>query len=76
MVQQISNIKFHSLLQAISSEAITMSSREIAALTQKRHFDVMPDIERMFEQLGEDLLRGVRKTSYTLITARNTVNIN
>lgn len=33
MVQQISDIKSHSLLQAISSEAITMRSREIAALT-------------------------------------------
>ncbi|HAT7523588.1 TPA: phage regulatory protein/antirepressor Ant [Citrobacter koseri] len=32
-----------------------MSSREIAVLTSKRHFDVMRDIETMFSQLGEDV---------------------
>jgi len=33
----------------------TMTSREIAELTGKRHFDVMKDIERMYEQLKEDV---------------------
>ncbi|URL13303.1 phage antirepressor KilAC domain-containing protein [Pantoea ananatis] len=35
--------------------SLTMSSREIAELTGKRHFDVMKDIERMYEQLKEDV---------------------
>lgn len=34
---------------------VTMTSREIAELTGKRHFDVMKDIERMYEQLKEDV---------------------
>lgn len=34
---------------------VTMTSREIAELTSKRHFDVMKDIERMYEQLKEDV---------------------
>lgn len=33
----------------------TMTSREISELTGKRHFDVMKDIERMYEQLKEDV---------------------
>ena len=33
----------------------TMTSREIAELTGKRHFDVMKDVERMYEQLKEDV---------------------
>ncbi|WNS38296.1 phage regulatory protein/antirepressor Ant [Enterobacter chuandaensis] len=42
-------------LPAFSSSPMTMGSREIARLTEKRHSDVIRDIERMFEQLGEDV---------------------
>ncbi len=37
-----------------SSDAVTMSSREIAELTGKRHPDVKRDIQRMMDELGED----------------------
>lgn len=40
---------------AFSVAGVTMSSRDIAALTGKRHFDVMRDIESMFKQLGESV---------------------
>ncbi|CAI1745745.1 phage antirepressor KilAC domain-containing protein [Serratia entomophila] len=40
---------------AICGNSLKMTSREIAELTDKRHFDVMRDIERMFEQLGENV---------------------
>lgn len=36
--------------------SISMSSREVAELTGKRHFDVVRDIERMYDQLGEDVM--------------------
>lgn len=36
-----------------TGNSLKMTSREIAYLTSKRHFDVMRDIERMYEQLGE-----------------------
>lgn len=43
------------MLTVAANEELKMTSREIAELTGKRHFDVMRDIERMFEQLGEDV---------------------
>ncbi|MEJ2820681.1 Rha family transcriptional regulator, partial [Streptococcus pneumoniae] len=36
--------------------AVTMSSREIAELTGKRHDNVKTDIEKMLTDLGEDIL--------------------
>ncbi|WP_202033927.1 Rha family transcriptional regulator [Rhizobium rhizogenes] len=42
-------------MNMLISTAITMSSREIAELTGKRHPDVKRDIERMLSDLSEDV---------------------
>lgn len=55
MVQQMRNQSIYSQAPVTMTGGMTMGSREIAALTEKRHFDVVRDIERMFEQLGEDV---------------------
>lgn len=41
-------------MNQIAGKVVTMSSREVAELTDKRHPDVKRDIEIMFEQLSED----------------------
>lgn len=56
MVHQVNDNIVQTMLPAFAADTVTMGSREIAELTDKRHFDVMRDIERMFEQLGENVL--------------------
>lgn len=55
MVQQINGVNVPAPAPLLVNGRVTMSSREIAVLTSKRHFDVMRDIETMFSQLGEDV---------------------
>ena len=52
-----------SALKALVTSILTMSSREIAELTGKRHNNVTADIRNMMEQLGEDSLRFQEKPS-------------
>lgn len=42
-------------MAVLSATAVSMSSREIAELTGKRHPDVKRDIEKMLADLGEDV---------------------
>ncbi|EOX5626990.1 phage antirepressor KilAC domain-containing protein [Yersinia enterocolitica] len=51
----------------VSKSIVTMSSREVAELTGKRHTDVKRDIEVMMAQLNED----VSKFAYTYLDSMN-----
>lgn len=44
-------------IDAITTIPLTMSSREIAELTGKRHDNVISDIEKMLNDVGEDALK-------------------
>lgn len=54
MVQQINQTAGGSLSPVFTYGQVKMSSREIAALTQKQHKHVVRDIETMLNQLGEN----------------------
>ena len=51
-------------LATLSSNTSTMTSREIAELTGKRHADVLRDIDRTIESLNEDLRLGFKSSTY------------
>lgn len=52
-----------------ASSTLTMSSREIAELTGKRHADVMRDIRKMLTDMDD--LRGLSKFAHTYRDPQN-----
>ena len=53
-----------STLATLSSAPATMTSREIAELTGKRHDHVLRDIDRLLETLSPDLGNGFKSSTY------------
>ncbi|MBK1642478.1 hypothetical protein CKO12_11435 [Chromatium okenii] len=51
--------------------AISMTSREVAELTGKRHADVLRDIDRLLESLNADLRLGFKSSTYTDSTGKS-----
>lgn len=54
----------------LSSTPATMSSREIAELTGKRHYDVLRDIDRLVDSLNADLRLGFQSSTYKDATGK------
>jgi hypothetical protein len=48
----------------IAAVSVTMTSREIAELTGKRHSDVLRDIDNTVESLNADLRLGFKSSTY------------
>lgn len=54
-----------STLATLSSTPATMTSRDVAELTGKRHSDVLRDIHRLLETLSNDFGNGFKSSTYT-----------
>lgn len=52
-------------ISPITANVTSMTSREIAELTGKRHADVLRDIDRLLESLNADLRSGFKTSTYT-----------
>ncbi len=57
--------------EPIKTESQTMSSREIAELTGKRHSDVLRDVDKLLESLSADLRLGFQSTTYADNTGKS-----
>lgn len=53
-----------STLATLSSTPATMTSRDVAELTGKRHSDVLRDIDNLLESLNEELRSGFKSSTY------------
>lgn len=51
-----------------AAEVQSMSSKEIAELTGKKHFHVIRDIEALLESLNPDLDSGFKSTTYLIFS--------
>lgn len=56
---------------ALTIVPVTMSSREIAELTGKRHRDVLRDIDNLLESLSADLRLGFKSSTYKDSTGKD-----
>lgn len=55
---------------SVLNSTLTMSSREIAELTGKRHNNVLMDIDNLLKTLCSDLSTGYKSTTYVNVDGR------